>query len=80
MKLSVIIPCFNEFNTIDTIIKAVNDSPYKNKEIIIIDDFSTDGTRDKLKEIEKIEGKIAILKSEISEVPLLKELILKKYL
>lgn len=53
MKLSVIIPCFNEFNTIDTIIKAVNDSPYKNKEIIIIDDFSTDGTRDKLKEIEK---------------------------
>jgi glycosyltransferase involved in cell wall biosynthesis len=53
MKLSVIIPCYNEFNTIDTIIKAVNDSPYKNKEIIIIDDFSTDGTRDKLKEIEK---------------------------
>jgi glycosyltransferase involved in cell wall biosynthesis len=53
MKLSVIIPCYNEFNTIDAIIKAVNDSPYKNKEIIIIDDFSTDGTRDKLKEIEK---------------------------
>ena len=53
MKLSVVIPCYNEFNTIDTIIKAVNDSPYKNKEIIIIDDFSTDGTRDKLKKIEK---------------------------
>jgi len=53
MKLSVVIPCYNELNTIDTIIKAVNDSPYKNKEIIIIDDFSTDGTRDKLKEIEK---------------------------
>jgi glycosyltransferase involved in cell wall biosynthesis len=53
MKLSVIIPCYNELDTIDAIIKAVNDSPYKNKEIIIIDDFSTDGTRDKLKEIEK---------------------------
>ena len=53
MKLSVIIPCYNELNTIDSIIKAVNDSPYKNKEIIIIDDFSTDGTRDKLKKIEK---------------------------
>jgi glycosyltransferase involved in cell wall biosynthesis len=53
MKLSVIIPCYNELHTIDTIIKAVNDSPYKNKEIIIIDDFSTDGTRDKLKQIEK---------------------------
>jgi glycosyltransferase involved in cell wall biosynthesis len=58
MKLSVIIPCYNEFNTIDTIIKEVNDSPYKNKEIIIIDDFSTDGTRDKLKEIEKT-GKVS---------------------
>ena len=58
MKLSVIIPCYNEFNTIDTIIKAVNDSPYNNKEIIIIDDFSTDGTRDKLKEIEKT-GKVS---------------------
>lgn len=53
MKLSVIIPCYNELNTIDVIIKAVNDSPYKNKEIIIVDDFSTDGTRDKLKKIEK---------------------------
>ncbi len=53
MKLSIIIPCYNELNTIDTIIKAVNNSPYKNKEIIIVDDFSTDGTRDKLKKIEK---------------------------
>lgn len=53
MKLSIIIPCYNELNTIDKIIKAVNDSPYKNKEIIIIDDCSTDGTRDKLKQIEK---------------------------
>ena len=53
MKLSVIIPCYNELNTIDAIIKAVNDSPYKNKEIIIVDDFSSDGTRDKLKKIEK---------------------------
>jgi glycosyltransferase involved in cell wall biosynthesis len=48
MLLSVIIPCYNEINTIETIINAVNISPYKNKEIIIIDDYSQDGTREKL--------------------------------
>ncbi len=51
MKLSVIIPCFNEFNTIDTIINAVNKAPYPNKEIIIVDDCSTDGTREKLQRL-----------------------------
>lgn len=54
MLLSVIIPCYNELKTIDQVIKAVNDSPYKNKEIIVVDDFSKDGTREKLKS--EIEG------------------------
>ena len=49
MKLSVIIPCYNEVNTISDIVKAVINSPYDNKEIIIVDDFSTDGTREKLR-------------------------------
>jgi glycosyltransferase involved in cell wall biosynthesis len=40
MKLSVIIPCFNELKTIDAVVDAVRNSPYYNKEIIIIDDFS----------------------------------------
>lgn len=51
MKLSIVIPCFNELNTIDAIIDAVNKAPYPDKEIIIVDDCSTDGTREKLKEI-----------------------------
>ena len=54
MKLSIVIPCYNEVKTIDFIIDAVNASPYKNKEIIIVDDCSSDGTTEKLKEeIEK---------------------------
>ena len=56
MKLSIIIPCYNELNTLDTILAAVINSPYKDKEIIIVDDFSTDGTRDKLKN--EIEGTV----------------------
>ena len=49
MKLSVIIPCYNEKNTIRSIVNAVKNSPYPHKEIIIVDDCSTDGTRDILK-------------------------------
>lgn len=46
MKLSVVIPCYNEAKTISNIVQAVRNSPYDNKEIIVVDDCSTDGTRD----------------------------------
>ena len=59
MILSIIIPCFNEKNTIKEIIFAVKNSSYPNQEIIIVDDFSTDGTREILKnEIEPLVDKI----------------------
>ncbi|CAK22619.1 glycosyltransferase family 2 protein [Synechococcus sp. CS-197] len=46
MKLSIIIPCYNESATILSLIDAVKQSPVANKEIIIVDDGSRDGTRD----------------------------------
>ena len=46
MKLSVIIPCYNERATIGTIVNVVKAAPYPNKEILIVDDCSTDGTRE----------------------------------
>lgn len=46
MKLSIIIPCYNESSTIISLIQAVKQSPVKNREIIIVDDGSKDGTRD----------------------------------
>lgn len=49
MKLSVVIPCFNEQATIDSLVDAVRASSYPDKEVIIVDDYSTDGTRDILK-------------------------------
>ena len=45
MKLSVVIPCYNEEKTVAEIIRAVRSSPYEDKEIIVVDDCSTDGTR-----------------------------------
>jgi glycosyltransferase involved in cell wall biosynthesis len=50
VKLSVVIPCFNEVNTITTIVGAVRAAPWDHMEIIIVDDCSTDGTRTKLKD------------------------------
>ena len=43
MKLSVIIPVYNEAGTILEIIQRVKEAPFE-KEIIVVDDSSTDGT------------------------------------
>jgi glycosyltransferase involved in cell wall biosynthesis len=48
MKLSVVIPCYNEVATIDRILAAVRASPHPDKEIIVVDDGSSDGTRDRI--------------------------------
>ena len=59
MKLSVVIPCYNEVKTLREIVAAVRSSGYPDFEIIVVDDFSTDGSRDLLKgelssEIDKV--------------------------
>jgi glycosyltransferase involved in cell wall biosynthesis len=49
MKLSVIIPVYNEIHTLDTILaKVIETLPEIKKEIILVDDCSTDGTLVKL--------------------------------
>lgn len=57
MDLSVIIPCYNEVNSIDGVVKSVIDVIGNEGEIIIVDDFSTDGTREVLEN--NIDGKLA---------------------
>ena len=52
MKISVIIPCFNEHKTINTILDRLKNLSNFNKEIIIVDDFSNDGTKEFLQKIE----------------------------
>jgi glycosyltransferase involved in cell wall biosynthesis len=58
VKLSVVIPCYNEVKTIDRIIDAVAASPYDDKEIIVVDDCSKDGTRDRLKSVIEASGRV----------------------
>lgn len=55
MRLSVIVPVYNEIGTIKEILRRVKEVPI-DKEILVVDDFSTDGTRDYLKSIEQEEG------------------------
>ena len=44
--LSIVIPCYNEKDSIVDLVKKVLESPIKNKEIIVVDDCSKDGTRE----------------------------------
>lgn len=65
MKISIVIPCYNEIRTIDKIIKKVMAVRLNcEKEIIIVDDFSTDGTREYLNSIEDNNPSIKILYHE----------------
>lgn len=48
ITLSVIIPCYNERENIIKILDKIDECPISNKEIIVIDDCSTDGTKDVL--------------------------------
>ena len=77
MKLSIIIPCFNEKDTIIDLLEAVRRSPIPDKEIVLVDDGSSDGTRDLLQTLssddlriifhETNKGKGAALRTGFSE-------------
>ncbi len=62
-KLSIIIPCYNEKNTIEIILKRIiqnlNNYKFLNYEILIVDDCSTDGTIQILKQLDN-DNKIVI--------------------
>ena len=62
MKLSVIIPCFNEEKTIYEVIKKILEQVEINKEIIIVNDGSTDKTLEKIKKISEEGIKINVIK------------------
>jgi len=70
LKLSVVIPVYNENNTILELVRRVEASPVE-KEIILVDDCSRDGTRDRLKEavetIWKDRADVRVLYHEVNQ-------------
>lgn len=62
-KITILIPVFNEINTVEKILQKVEQTDFCSleKEIILIDDFSTDGSREIL---QKLEGKYKIFYHE----------------
>jgi glycosyltransferase involved in cell wall biosynthesis len=44
MKISVLIPAYNEVDSIGTILEKVLSLPYQQLEVLVVDDGSTDGT------------------------------------
>src|SRR5436190_21576871 len=50
MKVSIVIPCYDEKDTIEKIIEAVCNAPLQSREIIVVDDCSEDGTQALLQE------------------------------
>jgi glycosyltransferase involved in cell wall biosynthesis len=65
LKVSVVIPVYNEQSTIREIIERVQAVPV-DKEIIVVDDYSTDGTPDELKKLEA-EGAIRLYRHEVNK-------------
>lgn len=74
MKLSIVMPCYNERSTIEEVVRCVKNCSVEDKEIIIVDDCSSDGTREVLRgalstQVDKIiyhevnQGKGAALRS-----------------
>lgn len=79
MKLSIIIPCYNEKKYLPKLILLIKDSPVKEKEIILVDDCSNDGTTELIKatiesEVDKViyhsknRGKGAALSSALKHI------------
>jgi glycosyltransferase involved in cell wall biosynthesis len=68
MKVSIVIPCYNEKATVRTLLRRVTNAPYPAEvskvEILVIDDCSTDGTRDVLGSIQDDPKEIGLLPNQ----------------
>lgn len=65
-KVSILIPVYNEIQSLEQLLQRVEEAPFAGleKEIVLVDDFSTDGTRDILK---NLENKYKVLYHDVNQ-------------
>ena len=70
MKVSVIIPCYNGATYIENCVERVINQTYKNTEVIIVDDLSTDNSKDVILKIQnKYPDKVKVILSKVNNGP-----------
>ena len=67
MKISIIIPCYNEEHTIQEVIRMVQNVLEKSEyEIILVDDASTDNSEKIINKISQKEDKVRVIRHEVN--------------
>ena len=67
MRASIVVPVYNERNTLEAVIPAVLNAPIEIFEIILVDDGSTDGTRDLYDTVKQIDPRIRVILHEVNQ-------------
>ena len=60
-KISIIVPVYNNYNFLDKCLDSIINQTYKNIEIILINDGSTDNSLKKLKKYAKVDSRIILI-------------------
>ncbi len=66
MKLSILVPVFNERATIDEIVRRIHETPFE-KEILAVNDCSRDGTRERLEELKARYPELRVFHHEVNQ-------------
>lgn len=68
-KVSVIMPVFNSEKTVEKAIKSILDQTWRNLEVIIVDDASTDETNNIIQKIASTDSRIKVMRNELNVGP-----------
>ena len=63
-QISVVMSCYNTGDTLERAVQSVLNQSFENFEFIILDDGSTDNTRDLLQKLSETDSRIIIIKNE----------------